>query len=447
MIECVPYVSQGVHDLMTTKFNFTHERLAKLTPPEKGEINFHDLGLPGLTVRLRPNGSGQFIVRYRLKGVATPKRLTLGNVSQTSLADARQRAREVITLAKSGKDPSKALLERAAGEGGSTLGDIINTYEQEQSRAKIKYASADAALLRREFSKLLLKPARALTRRDFVAVIKKIRDGVKKDGKLIVDPRPAAATKSQALLHGALETALGDGVVDVNVLSGLRAKRGSRKQKNITQATKAARALDINELSALWRACDDHRVTPVFGLLVQFLIITGCRRNEAALAQRAWLKAPTGGIASVSLPGAITKNGLSHEVFLPELFSSKLKAFLATHNEALLFPGRRKRDDADAPAISGWSKRWPSLLTIAKEYGLSKSATPHDLRRSLRTGYEALGVNPRVAERQLNHVSSDKLDAIYNQHDYRAERIDAANKWAQALIDALDSHNILSAVA
>jgi integrase len=425
----------------TTKIKLTAERLDNLKRPAKGEINIHDNEVPGLSVRLRPKGAGQFIVRYRIKGVANPKRLTLGVIGVMGLKDARQAAREAITLAKGGTDPAKARAAHADGEGGATLGDIINSYEVEQKAGQIRHAVSDAALLRREFKKLLQKPVKSLTRRDFVDVIKVIRAGMKKDGKAVVAARPALAGKAQTLMHGALEQALGDGVIETNVISGLRAKRGSRKQKNIAQSTKKARALSLEELAALWRACDDARTPAAFGRAVQFLILTGCRRNEAALACRDWLKRAKGEPASVTLPNKITKNGLAHTVFVPALFDEKLKAFLATHNESLLFPGRRSRNTGEVPPISGWSKRWPALRAVASDYGLTREATLHDLRRSLRTGYEALGVSPRVAERQLNHVATDKLDAAYNQHDYKPERIEAANLWAQALASAIDEND------
>jgi hypothetical protein len=54
----------------------------------------------------------------------------------------------------------------------------------------------------------------------------------------------------------------------------------------------------------------------------------------------------------------------------------------------------------------------------------------HDLRRSFRTGLGRLGVQPHVAERLVNHISSrSEMEAIYDQHLYLEEMRDAMNRW------------------
>ena len=50
--------------------------------------------------------------------------------------------------------------------------------------------------------------------------------------------------------------------------------------------------------------------------------------------------------------------------------------------------------------------------------------TIHDLRRTARTHLEALGVNPIVAERCLNHRIKG-VEGIYNRHQYLNERREA----------------------
>ncbi len=57
----------------------------------------------------------------------------------------------------------------------------------------------------------------------------------------------------------------------------------------------------------------------------------------------------------------------------------------------------------------------------------------HDFRRTARTHLAALGVDPHVAERCLNHKLKG-VEGIYNRHDYFDERKKALNEWAQLLI-------------
>jgi integrase len=54
--------------------------------------------------------------------------------------------------------------------------------------------------------------------------------------------------------------------------------------------------------------------------------------------------------------------------------------------------------------------------------------TPHDLRRTVRTGLARLKVSREVAERCLNHALPE-IEAIYNQADYLDERREALAKW------------------
>ncbi len=58
--------------------------------------------------------------------------------------------------------------------------------------------------------------------------------------------------------------------------------------------------------------------------------------------------------------------------------------------------------------------------------------TIHDFRRTARTHLAALGVEPHIAERCLNH-KIDGVEGIYNRHAYFPERREALAKWARFL--------------
>ena len=65
--------------------------------------------------------------------------------------------------------------------------------------------------------------------------------------------------------------------------------------------------------------------------------------------------------------------------------------------------------------------------------GKVRRFTPHDLRSTARSHLAALGVPVIVAERCLNH-SLGGLLAIYDQHDYIAERRGALERWTEFLV-------------
>jgi hypothetical protein len=57
----------------------------------------------------------------------------------------------------------------------------------------------------------------------------------------------------------------------------------------------------------------------------------------------------------------------------------------------------------------------------------------HDIRRTVATGLQRLGVRQEVTEAVLNHASGKitGIAAIYSRHDYAAEKREALERWAE----------------
>ena len=70
--------------------------------------------------------------------------------------------------------------------------------------------------------------------------------------------------------------------------------------------------------------------------------------------------------------------------------------------------------------------------------------TPHDLRSTARSHLGMLGVDVLIAERCLNH-SLGGLVAVYDKHDYLAERRQALDLWSNkiAVLDKGESFNVV----
>jgi integrase len=71
-----------------------------------------------------------------------------------------------------------------------------------------------------------------------------------------------------------------------------------------------------------------------------------------------------------------------------------------------------------------------------QEYGVA-AFTPHDLRRTGRTGLARLGVKVDIAERVLNHAR-ERIEATYDVHEYVDEKRDALERWASYLVQLRD---------
>lgn len=72
----------------------------------------------------------------------------------------------------------------------------------------------------------------------------------------------------------------------------------------------------------------------------------------------------------------------------------------------------------------------------------------HDLRRTLATGFQRLGIRFEVTEAVLNHVSGARggVAGIYQRHNWADEKRAAIKAWADhiaALLEGADKTNVI----
>ena len=122
-----------------------------------------------------------------------------------------------------------------------------------------------------------------------------------------------------------------------------------------------------------------------------------------------------------SLPPERVKNGRAHQVPLPRQAVEILQA--QPRRGEYIFGER-----GDAP-FSGWSRckrRLDRHCAIA-------AWTVHDLRRTVVTGMNDIGIAPHVVEAAINHVSGEAKRGVagtYNRAQYLKERALALQAWA-----------------
>jgi integrase len=179
---------------------------------------------------------------------------------------------------------------------------------------------------------------------------------------------------------------------------------------------KRERVLSDDELVRIWNAAADDGSSP-YGAIIRLMILTGQRRGEVAGIK--WDEL-SDNLAVWTIPGERTKNGLPHIVPLSE----PARALLSEHprQKDLVFPGDRQT------VFSGWSKCKTRLDTTS---GVSNWRL-HDLRRTVATGLQRLGVRLEVTEAVLNHVSGSRagIIGIYQRHDWAFEKRTALEGWS-----------------
>jgi integrase len=146
--------------------------------------------------------------------------------------------------------------------------------------------------------------------------------------------------------------------------------------------------------------------------------------DELDLARHIW-----------TLPSSRTKNGKPHIVHL----SNKALAVLMQMPRL----GRFVFSVAGGTPFQSFSaaKRELDKLSGVGDWRL------HDLRRTCVSGMARLGIAPHVADKVLNHQTGtiSGVAAVYQRHEFLAERKDALERWGAHIEDLLQSHRRLVA--
>src|SRR5215472_7214686 len=86
------------------RHRLTDRYLQTVRAPTSGRLVVADTEVTGLSLRVTPNGTKSFVVRYRPRRQAQRNFTIPGTYPALSLADARQRARDIVAAAKRGID-------------------------------------------------------------------------------------------------------------------------------------------------------------------------------------------------------------------------------------------------------------------------------------------------------------------------------------------------------
>ncbi len=397
---------------MATARRLTDAGLQRIKRPAEGRLEVWDALAPGLAARIGSRKTA-WIVMYRLAG--RQRRMTIGSFPALSVADARERAREVQLSVDRGADP--ALVELGLGDdrrltAKTTVRDAVAEYLERYARPRQRsYEHTESAL---RLSLVALhghRPIGALTRVDIAAMM----DRATANGVSVAANRKLAHTRR--FFNWLVER----GVLAASPVVGIKppAKEIARD-----------RILSDDEIVAVWRAAEEDGYP--FGPLVQLLLLTGQRRSEVAglrwdeldLAAAAW-----------TLDAARTKSDRMHQVPLsPPALAILTRISEPGRTGPLVFPSQAALD-GEQP-VSGFRK--------AKERLDARSGVTgwrlHDLRRTAASGMARLAFDPHVVERVLNHATSaaGPLARVYQRYSYEAEKRAALDAWG-AHVEALVS--------
>jgi integrase len=369
----------------------TLNRIDSLKCPEgKRDMLVFDDEQRGLGVRVTASGSKTYLAQYNWHG--QKRRIPLGSCSGLSLAKARDAVRALMGDVAKGIDPATERKKVRAHEALTLVALLSDWQALHLASKRPSYAAEAVRALRNAFVRYLDLPAADLSR----ASVVKTLDSMARKGSTAMAARTAAYGKA------AYGWAVKRGALAINPFVNLP----------VAPTLKRERVLSDDELATIWGATAS---AGPFNGIVRLLILTGQRREE--VAGMTWAEV-SGDFSTWTIPASRTKNGATHIVPLASPAQDLLRE--APRFGELVFPGLRG-------PFNGWSK---AKAALDAKSGVTDWRL-HDLRRTVATGLQRLGVRLEVTEQVLNHVSGSRagIVGVYQRHDFASEKRAALEAW------------------
>jgi len=424
------------------KANITKRTVDSIQPSDRDQFVW-DTDLSGFGLKVTPAGRKVYIYQYRIAapGAAdrTPaKRYTIGKHGALTPDQARKRAEQLAGMVANGIDPRQSEIDRhaaeneakqAAAEKARLEGDLafeniaalwLDHYEHEKGRRPSSIRQAKLVVDKHLKPRLAHKPLPHIGRSDLQPII---------DAIPVVQKGMRRAVFAYA-----------------SVLFGWAARRGDIPANPLADMEKPVapkprdRVLSDVEVLAVWNAAAS--VSEPFDSFFRLLILTGQRRGEVAGMAWAELDRAT---TTWTVPADRAKNGVAHIVPL----SAPVVAELHRLSKAAQ-KGKGIQDENKWPKvglvltttgktpISGITKAKSALDAAVPKSGESGPLPGwriHDIRRTVATGFQRLGIRFEVTEAVLNHISGAKggIAGVYQRHDWKDEKRAALEAWARHL--------------
>lgn len=369
----------------------------------------------GLTFTLSSGGAASWVLRYRLHG--KQRELTLGRYPDTTLSDARKLATAKRAAVQQGTD--------VAREKQKSIQDATHAWtfkrlaEDYLTRAASNLSPLTISGRRQQLRDYVLGrighlPAKEVAPSDIVDIVE--RSG----HKSLHVARLVLITIREIYAHGVARH-----VVEGNPCAHIQAKA-------IIGAPPSRRArimLSDDELGAMLPAL------PGIGrsneLSVKVLLATCTRIGELTRAEWSHVDFER---KEWTIPAEHAKNGKQFVIPLTNqtaewFMELKLLAF----NSKYVLPIRIRQNGREGDAPMEATSLNAAINRMCETLGdKCRRFTPHDLRSTARSHLAVLGVDVLIAERCLNH-SLGGLVAVYDKHDYMAERRKALTLWSDKI--------------
>jgi integrase len=359
-------------------------------------------------VRVAPSGVKTWDLAYRIRGTGKMRRLSLGRTTDIGLEQARERANELTSAARGGRDLIGEEGEaRDAAASRITVQKLIDLYLRRRVVGRLRTAKTIESRLKRTLAPILQRYAADVRRRD----IREILDAMADQGK------GREAEKRRQVCTAMFRWALSQDLVETDPTAGLEAHdRGIPRDRTLT----------VKEIETLWKWLDSDALSLEAADILKFELLTGARCGEIS-GLRAEEIDPNKWVWT--LPASRSKNGRQRVTPIVGVAREILEQRLSSAEKGPLFL-LGKGVVVTSAHIGHYLLTRRMTLPIAV-------FTSHDLRRTFATMLAEMGVALDLVAAIVGHESGGRdtrtLVRHYVHSDMLERKAHALRAWDERL--------------
>lgn len=390
---------------------FTDISIKALKPKDK-QYELFEKGSMGFHIRVTPRGVKTFAYRYSFHGKA--KRMTIGHYPAMSLKDAKTASSEAHNQVLSGQDPMAA--QKAQNEKNRkapTLQELIDVYIKNYSSKRNKTWEQREYYFNHYLpDEMRQRKAKDIQRWEIFTLLEEINN----------KGRGATSNMLRVFLKVLFDYAVERSVIEASPLWGIKKMHKPKGRE---------RFLNEDEIKYYWNELPKViNCSKVIELTLKTMLATGQRSGEVRNMK-------TSDLDFENLIWIIpeTKNGKEHRVPLSPLAVDLIREAYQLHKKyefifnSPIYPYSEMDRQALARVIANFCNK-----------GNIEKFTPHDLRRTFTTHCISNGLRRDWVKYALNHSEGD-VTAIYDRHQYDAEKRTVLDTWANILLDIVNSED------
>ena len=346
------------------------KRTVEALHPEGRERVVWDDGIKGFGVRVHPSGKKVYIVKYRHRGRAV--KTTIGPHGPLTPADARSRAAEIITAARTGRDP------RAHGRYGAkapTMSELTQRFLEEYVPTHCKPGTQEvyrSALENHVIPRLGSRRVADIERGDMVALHHELR----------ATPYQANRTIQVLSRIFTLAEVWGLRPDGSNPCRHVKRFREEKRERFLSDA-------EYGRLGAALKQSEGEELEPPSAIAaVRLLMLTGCRKSEILMLRWEYVDLEAG---ELRLPDSKTGAKVVH---LGDPAISVLRGIRWTEDNPWVLPGSKT-----GKPITDLDYYWQRIRDRAGLQGVRV----HDLRHSYASGGLLVGEGLPMIGKLLGH--------------------------------------------